>query len=99
MQVDAAGDQDGIGIRTRIRHRLAMMVEHVRAIEGLLLGLQSALQGPDAASASPAQLKALQDISDILRECQQLAFANASDLIREVEGRSSDPGASAPQTG
>jgi hypothetical protein len=66
------------------------MLEHVQAIDGLLRELQSALDSADPTSVGARQLKALQDVSEILRECQQLAFSNASELIREMEGQPGD---------
>lgn len=67
-----------------------MMAEHIQAIGGLLRELHAALDTPDPASVGPPQLKALQDISEILRECQQFAFSSASELIREMDSRPSD---------
>jgi hypothetical protein len=94
MEVESADSQDAI--RTRLQRRVALMMEHVQAIEGLLEGLQTALQDPATTSLGQAQVKALQDVSDILRECQQLAFSNASDIIRETEesSRQADAGSS-----
>lgn len=94
MEVESADSQDAI--RTRLQHRVALMVEHAQAIEGLLDGLQTALQDPATSSLGQAHVKALQDVSDILRECQQLAFSTASDIIRDTEesSRSSDAGSS-----
>jgi hypothetical protein len=83
MEVESADSPDAI--RTRLQRRVALMMEHVQAIEGLLDGLQTALQDPAATSLGQAHVKALQDVSDILRECQQLAFSNASDIIRDTE--------------
>jgi len=92
MEVESADSQDAI--RTRLQRRVALMVEHVQAIEGLLDGLQTALQDPANSSLGQVHVKALQDVSDILRECQQLAFSNASDIIRDTEedSRQSDAG-------
>jgi hypothetical protein len=77
--------------RVRLRRRVALMVEHVQAIDGLLRDLQTALESTDAGAVGPPQLKALQDVSEILRECQQLSFSNASELIREMEGHPAGP--------
>jgi hypothetical protein len=77
--------------RVRLRRRVALMVEHVQAIDSLLRDLQAALESTDAGAVGPPQLKALQDVSEILRECQQLSFSNASELIREMEGHPGGP--------
>jgi hypothetical protein len=94
MEVESTDSPDAI--RTRLQHRVALMVEHVQAIEGLLDGLQTALQDPATSSLGQAHVKALQDVSDILRECQQLAFSTASDIIRDTEedSRRTDAGSS-----
>jgi hypothetical protein len=94
MDVESTDSLDAI--RTRLQRRMALMMEHVQAIEGLLEGLQAVLRDPATTSLGQAHLKALQDVSDILRECQQLAFSNASDIIRETEegSRQADAGPS-----
>jgi len=73
------------------------MVEHIQAIDGLLRDLQAALESADTSFVGPPQLKALQDVSEILRECQQLAFSNASELIREIEGPPADSRNDSPE--
>jgi hypothetical protein len=73
------------------------MVEHIQAIDGLLRDLQAALESADTSFVGPPQLKALQDVSEILRECQQLAFSNASELIREMEGPPADSRKDSPE--